>query len=184
MSDAATWFDTTVRPHIPYLLRKARSTHRCGAESEDVVQETCLRAFRARHQFRPGSNARAWLLRILRNTFVSRLCRDRTRNQTTALGEGRDVPSSESPFTDPYEHSRLQQQEEAVDRVFAGVPAPYSRALRLYYEGSSYRNIAARLDIPLGTVMSRLHRGRRIAAPLVREEFPHAQGPSDHHVRQ
>ena len=166
------WFEQTVRPHLSYLLTRARSLTDDGEGAEDLVQETCLRALRFHHQLYPGTNSRAWLRRILQNTFINWVQSQETRKQLVPFEEtpARSSTGSSLP-SEPHAAVCLRQQEAMVNRVLAQLPPRYSHTLRLYYDGFSYAKIAVELAVPAGTVMSRLHRARRLAAPLVREEL-------------
>ena len=151
--------------HLDSLYRFAlRLTHN-RAEAEDVVQETCVRAFRSFHRFNPGTNSRAWLFAILRNLFLNR-----------ARREGREVPAGdvaswESTTGSPSEASPHNPEEEFfqtvlhgdVDRALKALPLPFREVVLLTdLEGFTYREAAAVLSCPIGTVMSRLSRGRRL----------------------
>ena len=140
-------FSIEVMPHLPALAGFAR---RFG-DVDDLVQETYLHAFAARHQFRRGSNARAWLCRILVNIAMSE---HRRRGRTHRLVERLKA----LPALDSDDAERTRAVRQAMDRL----GARDRRILELSdVEGLSYRELARALDVPIGTVMSRLHRARR-----------------------
>ena len=139
-------------------------------EAADLVQETYIRALRFRHQFQPGTNLKAWLFRILTNTFINMYRRKTARPQFTDV-EGLDEyvlynkmnelrsPSSSS---DPEREVLNGIMDTEVKQALDDLPEHFRTAVMLAdIEGFSYREIADILHIPIGTVMSRLHRGRR-----------------------
>jgi|SRR6516225_4074682 len=139
-------------------------------EAEDLVQQTYERAFRSWKQFTPGTNLRAWLLRILTNLNIDRGRRVQRSPQTTPLdGELGDYflynkLESTTPEQNPDEERVLERlsQDSIVDAL-ADVPHDFRDVIVLVDIGEfSYADAAQILDIPIGTVMSRLHRGRRI----------------------
>jgi RNA polymerase sigma-70 factor (ECF subfamily) len=134
------------------------------------VQDTYARAFRSWHQYQPGTNMRAWLLRILTNLNIDRGRRQQRTPQTTTLdGELGDYflynkLASTPPEQSPDEDRVLERlsQDSIVDAL-ADVPHDFRDVIVLVDIGEfSYADAAQILDIPIGTVMSRLHRGRRI----------------------
>ena len=135
-------------------------------DAEDLVQETSVKAYAAYHQFRPGTNLRAWLNRILTTTFIN-VYRKRRREPQQALGGdlqewqmsadrlGVPVPSAEAEALDRTTDSDLL-------RALRELPNEFRTAVYLAdIEGYPYREIAEIMGTPVGTVMSRLHRGRR-----------------------
>ena len=149
------------------VYRVARGLVGSREEAEDLVQDTYARAFRSWQQFTPGTNLRAWLLRILTNLNIDRARRQQRRPETQPLEEG-----------DYFLYNKLEEQagqqleeEEVVERLsqhdivsaLSAVPHDFRDVLVLVDIGDfSYQDAAQILDIPIGTVMSRLHRGRRI----------------------
>jgi len=166
-------YEDTVLPHLAFLRARALGMTRNKEEAEDLVQETLLKALRYYHQYRPGTNARAWLARILKNTVISawRSRGGSSQRVMTTLDDAPDLTAKDTPSdpVDPFHALRLREQGAAVETVFQGVPERYRDTLRLHFSGLSYREIAERLGVPLGTVMSRLHRARRHAMRLLRE---------------
>jgi len=148
------------------VYRVARRLVSTREEAEDLVQETYARAFRSWRSFQPGTNLRAWLFRILTNLNIDRGRREQRSPATEPIEEG-----------DYYLYNRLedagapQAEEQIVERLsrdgvveaLAAVPHDFRDVLVLVDIGEfSYRDAAQILDIPVGTVMSRLHRGRRV----------------------
>lgn len=147
-------FAAELYPHAHLLRRLARRWG--GADADDLVQETFARAIAARHRYQAGSNARAWLCRILHNLAMSERRRaaraERLRTRVLAL-----VPAPEPHAPEP----RALDETELV-AVLASLLPGERRILELAeIEELSYREIARALACPVGTVMSRLHRARR-----------------------
>jgi RNA polymerase sigma-70 factor (ECF subfamily) len=166
---AADPFETEALSFLDALYRTALRMTRSEAEAEDLVQETYIRAFRFREQFTLGTNLKAWLFRILTNTFINQYRRKAARPETTELDDVeesilyrhmRDVsPGSSSP--DPEAELIDNTLSSEVKDALEALPEKFRTTLLLDVEGFSYKEIAEMLDIPIGTVMSRLHRGRK-----------------------
>jgi RNA polymerase sigma-70 factor, ECF subfamily len=149
------------------VYRVARHLANSREDAEELVQETYARAFRSWRSFQPGTNLRAWLLRILTNLNIDRGRRQQRAPQTTPLeandyylydrlAEDGDGPSDEDRVVE-----RLSQDD--IVTALAEVPHNFRDVVVLVDIGDfSYADAAQILDIPVGTVMSRLHRGRRI----------------------
>ncbi len=152
------------------VYRVARRLAGSREEAEDLVQQTYERAFRSWRQYTPGTNLRAWLLRILTNLNIDRGRRQQRTPQTTSIdNEAGDYflynkLESQVPEENPDEERVLERlsQDSIVDAL-ADVPHDFRDVVVLVDIGEfSYADAAQILDIPIGTVMSRLHRGRRI----------------------
>jgi RNA polymerase sigma-70 factor (ECF subfamily) len=156
------------------VYRVARHLAGSREEAEDLMQDTYARAFRSWRQFQPGTNLRAWLLRILTNLNIDRGRKLQRTPETQGLEEG-----------DYFLYNRLEQEvgdtdedrvaarlsQDHVVEALAKVPHDFRDAIVLVDIGDfSYQDAAQILDIPLGTVMSRLHRGRRILKAQLAEE--------------
>jgi RNA polymerase sigma-70 factor, ECF subfamily len=149
------------------VYRVARRLVRTKEEAEDLMQETYARAFRSWRSYTPGTNLRAWLLRILTNLNIDRGRRAQRAPDTTHLEEGdyflynRLERASPEPLDEERVLERLSQDD--VVGALASVPHDFRDVVVLVDIGEfSYQDAAQILDIPIGTVMSRLHRGRRI----------------------
>jgi RNA polymerase sigma-70 factor, ECF subfamily len=156
-------FEAEAVPLRPRLYVAAVRLTRNPADAEDLLQETYLRAYRGFSGFEPGTNLTAWLYRILRNTFINsyrkRLHEPRTVPEDWyPIPEGvqRNVePSAETAMIDSIPGQRLQE-------ALASLPERYRRVVLLFHvEGFSSKEIAGIVGVPRGTVMSRLHRGRK-----------------------
>src|SRR5690349_11286289 len=159
------------------VYRVARHLASSREEADDLVQETYARAFRSWRSYTPGTNLRAWLLRILTNLNIDRGRRSQRAPQTTAL-EANDyylydkLAESDGGASDEDRVVERLSQDDIVTALSA-VPHDFRDVIVLVDIGDfSYQDAANILDIPLGTVMSRLHRGRRI---LKRELADHVE---------
>lgn len=152
--------------HLDALYHVALRLTRNRAEAEDVVQETYLRAFRSFGRFNPGTNCRAWLFTILRNAFLNRV-RGQGREVLEAEPERLETPEAldeARPIAGSPEEVFLQSVLHGdVDRALKALPLPFREAVVLVdLEGLSYREVAEVVGCPIGTVMSRLWRGRAL----------------------
>ncbi len=159
-------FETEVLPLLDRLYSAALRYTRNPADAEDLVQETVAKAYRSFHQYQPGTNLRAWLYRVLHTTYIS-MYRKAQRRPQEALKEEVDDYS----FYDEIARSggRSAEREvlesltsEEVRGALADLPESFRMAVYLAdVEGFAYKEIAEIMDTPVGTVMSRLHRGRK-----------------------
>jgi RNA polymerase sigma-70 factor (ECF subfamily) len=148
-------FEAEALPHLKALYRAAYRMTSNTHDAEDLVQETFLRAYRAFHSFTPGSNIRAWLHRILQNARTDAFRRQKRAPATVELPD--EGPAA--PATPPASEAGNPE----VARALARLPDVFRIALVLRdVEDLSYQEIASVLGIPIGTVMSRLHRGRAL----------------------
>jgi RNA polymerase sigma-70 factor (ECF subfamily) len=151
------------------VYRVARRLVGSREEAEDLVQETYARAFRSWKSFTPGTNLRAWLLRILTNLNIDRGRRQQRTPATTSIDEAGDYflynkLEAAAPEENPDEERVIERlSQDSVVEALADVPHDFRDVVVLVDIGEfSYADAAQILDIPVGTVMSRLHRGRRI----------------------
>jgi RNA polymerase sigma-70 factor (ECF subfamily) len=159
------------------VYRVARRLVGSREEAEDLMQQTYERAFRSWQQYTPGTNLRAWLLRILTNLNIDRGRRQQRTPATTSIDEAGDYflynrLEAQSPDGNADEERVLERlsQDSIVDAL-ADVPHDFRDAIVLVDIGEfSYADAAQILDIPIGTVMSRLHRGRRILKKNLADE--------------
>jgi RNA polymerase sigma-70 factor (ECF subfamily) len=151
-----------LREYLDGLFSYALVLSRNQAEAEDLVQETCLRALRAMERLRPDSNVKSWLFTILRNIWLNQMRQRRTAPDIADLdsdenGENRAVDSSKDPHAAYVSHLESEQVRHAIEQL----PLEFREIILLReYEELSYEEIAAMLQCPLGTVMSRLARAR------------------------
>ena len=170
--------------YAPQLYSAAMRMARNPSDAEDLVQETFLKAYRAYGSFEAGTNLKAWLYRILTNTYINKYRKDKRRPSESELGDVEDLylykrigseetadssRSAEERVLDGLVESDIKAAVEALPENFR-VPV-----LLADLEGFAYKEIAEILDIPIGTVMSRLHRGRKaLQASLA--EFARGRG--------
>jgi len=169
MADQAT-FERDALEYTRQLYSAALRMTRNPSDAEDLVQETYLKAYRAYGSFEEGTNLKAWLYRILTNTFINKYRSDSRRPKQSELGDIEDLymyrrissgdsaevsRSAEDRVLDGLVESDIKQAVEDLPENFR-IPV-----LLADLEGFSYKEIAEILDIPIGTVMSRLHRGRK-----------------------
>jgi RNA polymerase sigma-70 factor, ECF subfamily len=163
---AQTDFEQQVRPYIGQLYPAALRMTRNPADAEDLVQDTLTKAYTAFSQFTPGTNLRAWLNKILANTFINTY---RKRKREPAIAPGADPASDWHASADPLAPSARSAEAEALDKItdsailaaLRELPPDFRTAVWLAdVEGYPYREVAVLMGTPLGTVMSRLHRAR------------------------
>ncbi|HVB45983.1 MAG TPA: sigma-70 family RNA polymerase sigma factor [Streptosporangiaceae bacterium] len=159
-------FEQQVRPYLSQLYPAALRMTRNPSDAEDLVQETLAKAYTAFGQFTPGTNLKAWLNRILANTFINSY---RKKRREPALASGPELHEDWQPGTAAFGPMARSAEAEALDRLgdsdvlsaLRDLPADFRTAVYLAdIEGYPYREVAAMMGTPIGTVMSRLHRGR------------------------
>lgn len=161
-------FERDALPYLDQIYAGALRLTRNPADAEDLVQEVFARAFSNFHQFREGTNLRAWLYRILTNTYINTYRKQQRQPQRTA---GEDIEDWQLAEAASHTSGGLKSAEaEALDglpdsrvkQALHEVPEDFRLAVYLAdVEGFSYKEIAEITGVPIGTVMSRLHRGRR-----------------------
>src|SRR5476651_1222526 len=158
------------------VYRVARRLVGSKEEAEDLMQEAYARAFRSWHQYQPGTNLRAWLLRILTNLNIDRGRRTQRSPDLQPLEEGDyflyNRLESTMPDENPDEERVIERlSQNSVVEALAEVPHDFRDAIVLVDIGEfSYADAAQILDVPVGTIMSRLHRGRRILKQRMAEK--------------
>lgn len=169
MADRATFADDAMQ-FAPQLYGAAMRMTRNPTDAEDLVQETFLKAYRAYDSFQAGTNLKAWLYRILTNTFINKYRKDSRRPNEVDLGVVEDlylyrrIGSEESAEASRTTEDRVLDGlvESDIKKAVEDLPENFRIPVLLAdLEGMSYQEIADILDIPIGTVMSRLHRGRK-----------------------
>jgi len=161
--DSRSRFDRAVLPHLDAAYNLARWLSRNDQDAEDVLQTACVRALQFFDSFH-GANARAWLLTIVRNSFYDWLGQQRRGAEVEAPFD-EEVHAAEGGAADP-EVELLRRADSRLLRLgFEALPLPLREVIVLReLEGLSYKDIAAIAGVPIGTVMSRLSRGRAILA--------------------
>lgn len=167
MADNAE-FTTEAMQYAQSLYSTALRMTRNQSDAEDLVQETYLKAFRSYGSFETGTNLKAWLFRILTNTFINTYRAKQRRPQESDLGSVEDLflykrlPSLAGLSESAEEHLLDLFPAAEVREAIENLPETFLLPMLLNdVEGFSYKEVAEILDIPIGTVMSRLHRGRK-----------------------
>ena len=154
-------FFDLLEQEIPRLRRYARALTRDTARADDLVQETLLRAFRKEHLWEPGTDLRAWLFTIMHNQYVNEV---RRAARDAASLDVQDCSTFLIANSDPSASRQLQELEHALSQLTEG---QRQVILLVGLEGMSYEDVAGILQIPVGTVRSRLSRGREVLRKLM-----------------
>ncbi|HVF60669.1 MAG TPA: sigma-70 family RNA polymerase sigma factor [Thermoanaerobaculia bacterium] len=162
-------FEAAAMPFVDALYNTAYRMTRNPEDAEDLVQETYLKAYRYYDKFEEGTNFKAWLFKIMKNTFINNY---RKRQQSPAFSDFADIEESfESQVNEDSVRQIRNPEEELLENVLDQdvqlaldrLPPDYRMVVVLAdLEGFSYKEIADILEVPVGTVMSRLYRGRRL----------------------
>jgi len=165
-------FEELALPLFNSLYNFARWLVHNSTDAEDLVQETYLKALRSFASFQPGTNFRAWMFQILRNTFLSS-CSKLDRRMTVALDSEGDEQELAVDTKTPETILMNRSNSQLVQRAIDDLPVHYREALLLCeVEEMSYQKIAEILSVPIGTVMSRLARARKaVRATIMSEKF-------------
>ena len=176
-------FESAVLPHLNALYGSAFRLTRNAGDAEDLVQDTLLRAYRFWGSFHEGSNCKAWLFKILTNTFINSYQRKKRSKEILNAAiiqqettDGTLIQATARSHQSPAEILIKNSMSEDVERALAAIPGDFRVAVLLCdVEGFSYKEIAEILECPVGTVMSRLYRGRKLLQNELRD-FAKRQG--------
>jgi RNA polymerase sigma-70 factor, ECF subfamily len=172
-------FERQVMPEIDRMYGAAVRYTRDPIEAQDLVQETVAKAFSSFHQYQQGTNLRAWLYRILHTTYISMYRKKQRRPQETLHDADRGLLVLRRGHAGPSaERSEVLERitDDEVKQALADLPESFRMAVYLAdVEEFSYKEIAEIMDTPIGTVMSRLHRGRK-ALQQALADYAHARG--------
>lgn len=168
VNDKRKSFDAEALPHMDALYRTALRMTKNVNDAEDLVQEAYVKAYRFWDKFEPGSNARAWLFKIMTNVFINEY-RSKSRSPMAVNVDELDDNflygqlATTSPGDDPEKQLFSKIFDEDVKRAIENLPEDFRMVVVLsFIEGFSYQEIAEIADLQLGTVKSRLHRGRKL----------------------
>lgn len=169
-------FETAALPFLDSLYNMAFRLTRNPVDAEDLVQETYLKAYRHYEKFQKGTNLKAWLFRILKNTFINGYRKRQNKPTHSAFEDIEDsfesMVSDQAPqrIKDPEEVALENVLDEDVQQALDSLRDDYRMVILLVdIEGFSYKEAAEILDVPVGTVMSRLYRGRRTLEKVLLE---------------
>jgi RNA polymerase sigma-70 factor (ECF subfamily) len=164
-------FEDEALPQLDTVYRVALRLSGDATRADDLTQETMLKAFRAWHQYKPGSNIRAWLLTILRHTFINQYRREKIRGTSVDVDDlERYTIFDAGQETDPEGRFFDQIVDDQVLAAIAAVADDFREVLILSdIEGLSYAEIAEVTGVPIGTVKSRLFRARRALQDALRD---------------
>lgn len=172
-------FTIEVAPHLHALFRMAMRLTQEEQAAEDLLQDTLERAFQSFRRYEPGTNIRAWLLRIMSNVRISGFRRSARRPQTSSLEDAEDFSLYRAVRTQGIAPPDVEAVvlnrigEESILQAIDGLPEDFRTVVVLAdVEGFSYKEMAVILDVPIGTVTSRLYRGRQ---QLQRRLWEHAR---------
>jgi RNA polymerase sigma-70 factor (ECF subfamily) len=163
-------FEELAMPLFDQLYNFAHWLTQDRSEAEDLVQETYAKALRGMESFQPGTNFRAWMYRILRNTFLT--SRTGLKTAATVPLDAEDAPEMPVSSSTPESIFIDKSQEQLLQSAIEELPVHFREVLLLCeVEEMSYQEIADALSIPIGTVMSRLSRARKALRELLQKKF-------------
>ena len=173
-SELAQRFEQDALPFLDQLYSAAYRMTRNASDAEDLVQDTFVKAYRAFGQFQEGTNLKAWLYRILTNTYINQY---RKAQREPKVNPTDELPEWELADATRYESSGMRSAEvealellpnTVIEEALAKIPDDFRTAVYMAdVEGFAYKEIAEIMNVPVGTVMSRLHRGRKLLRVLL-----------------
>jgi RNA polymerase sigma-70 factor, ECF subfamily len=173
-------FEQSALEHLDVLYGAALRLTRDGAEAQDLVQDALVRAYRFQHHFEPGTNLKAWLLRILTNTFINHYRRSARERRVLDVEEGSPIGDgvmSRAAMRGLTDSTALAQEgllRDEISKALDNLPEDYRLMIMLAdVEELSYKEIADAVNVPIGTVMSRLHRARKMMQKQLIEQAVH-----------
>ena len=182
----AAYYEEAV-PHLDALYATALRLTKNESDAHDLVQETMLKAYRYFDKYEQGTNCKAWLFKILTNTFINRYRKNQKRKEFLVDEDFRPLQErAEAPEKSPFE-GEIESQEQMFHRLFGDevkaaleeIPVDFRMVVLLAdLQDFAYKEIAAIMDCPIGTVMSRLYRGRRMLQARLRD-YAEGQGIID-----
>jgi len=167
--ETSRWdFEDSQLPYRDQLFKAALRMTRSVEETEDVLQETYLKAYRYYHRYEEGTNLKAWLFRIMKNSFINMYRKRISRPNHLTLEEAWEsvenevIPGAATALADPEQDFLDRSLDSEVRQALVSLPHEYKMVVLLVdLQGLPYQEVAEVLAIPVGTVMSRLYRGRK-----------------------
>ena len=182
MNEVRARFERDALPYLGQMHTAARRLTRSAADADDLVQETFVRAFRCFHQFQEGTNLRAWLQRILRNTAIGINRKNQREWQRSCPGEPTDwqLAKAQARTSSGWKSAEIEALERRPDPAIMQALKRLREDARLTVyladiEGLSYKEIATLTGVPIGTVMSRLHRARHKLREHLHDQPAHSR---------
>jgi RNA polymerase sigma-70 factor, ECF subfamily len=186
-ADERKAFHEEAVPHIDALYGTALRLTKSESDAEDLIQETMLKAFRYFDKYENGTNCKAWLFKIMHNTFINRYRKKQKRREYLVDEDYRPLQErAEAPEHTPF-HETFETEEQLYFKMFGDevkkalteVPVDFRMVVLLAdLQDFAYKEIAEIMDCPIGTVMSRLYRGRRMLQAQLRD-YAQAEGYID-----
>lgn len=170
MENLRKQFEATALQHMDAIYSAALRMSSNRAEAEDLVQDTYLRAYRFFDRFQPGTSIKAWLFKILRNTFINNFKKRANMPELVNFDQLRLSDSEPASPDNPEEEVIYRFVDNEIKNAIEALPDEFRLVIELSdLEGFSYKETAEKVDRPIGTVMSRIHRGRRMLRNNLRE---------------
>jgi RNA polymerase sigma-70 factor (ECF subfamily) len=181
-SDLRVEFEALALPHLDSLYRTGMRMTRNREEAEDLVQETYMKAFRSFRTFQPDTNIRAWLFKIMTNSYINRYRKNSAEppkarfQDVKAFLSSAEAAETTAAVEDMQDFKLDERLDGEVKQALDELPDEFRMVVVMaLVEGLSYKEVARALDIPIGTVMSRLYRGRQALKQRL-AEYARAQG--------
>ncbi len=174
-------FEAAAIPYLDGLYNMAFRLTRNAEDAEDLIQETYLKAYKHYDKFEAGTNLKAWLFRIMKNTFINGYRKRQSQPPQSAFSEIEDsfeslVEANDGQVKNPEQEFLAKVLDEDVQLAIDALREDYRMVILLVdLEGFSYKEAASILEVPVGTVMSRLYRGRRMLEHVLLE-YAHDHG--------
>lgn len=161
----STHFDNLQSQLLPFAYRLTNNVD----DAKDLVQETAIRAYKNKEKFEMGTNFRAWVITIMRNTFIN-IHRKKRNRATSSEPSDSYIFINENHACDNMAHSNMTMEE--LYKILNALDYTYRYPFMLYYEGYKYEEIAEQMDLPLGTIKSRIFFARRKLREAIVAHFP------------
>jgi len=170
MENLSKEFEATALQHMNAIYNAALRMSRDKTEAEDLVQDTYLRAYQFFDRFQPGTSVKAWLFKILKNTFINNFKKRAKTPEHVDFDQLKFLDNEPASSDNPEEEILYRSYDDKIMQAIETLPEEFKLVIKLSdVQGLSYKETAEKVECPIGTVMSRLHRGRRILRDNLRE---------------